>query len=128
MMKRSILILCVFLFWAGCSVETPETSTTIYITKVISDPPGARIELDDDYIGVTPLEIQWEVLKSNRTLTSDHEIRALPTAPGQYVQTKSFIYFSWNAPVAPKTIFFDMHLGPVFPPYPTITIDDDPFE
>jgi hypothetical protein len=83
-------------------------------TTVISDPPGARIELDNEYLGTTPLQIEWDVyhISGKRRLSHSHVLCALPTQAGHYVQTKRFDY----ADIAPKTIFFDMRLGPVLRP------------
>ena len=86
----------------------------VFTTNVVSEPPGARIELDGDYIGDAPLEIQWEGLSYNKVFTRDHIIKALPIHAGQYVQSKSFYGRSWvqteRSPI-PKTIFFDMNLA-----------------
>ena len=81
------------------------------ITKVTSDPSGARIEVNEDYLGVTPLEIQWNKLSDTRVITgsyTQHKVVALPIYQGQYVQTK-WIY----GDRIPKTIFFDMSLHPM---------------
>ncbi|MCP4611797.1 MAG: hypothetical protein GY845_24100 [Planctomycetes bacterium] len=128
-MKKTIFIVLVFV--AGCgeaaktshinrafldSLEAGEVKI-MYTTKVISDPPGARIELDDDYIGDAPLEIEWEVW-SDLIFVRDHELRALPIYQGHSTQTK---YFSGSDDgkykelydTVPKTILFDMRLGPI---------------
>ena len=94
--------------------RTPSTIT--YTTKVISEPHGARIELDGDYIGDTPLEIQWDGWSMNGLFTRDHEVKALPIYEGQYVQRKFFrggLLFRGSRDPVPKTIFFDMNLAPV---------------
>lgn len=88
----------------------------MYVTKVISDPPGARIELDDDYIGDAPLEIEWEGWSNNELFVRDHELRALPIYQGQYTQYKRFEGSTISkryADTVPKTIFFDMTLHPM---------------
>lgn len=78
-MKRLILVIfTVIMFLGGCECTSNHYNlagynecgeynsfydigrTETYVTKVISEPPGARIELDNDYIGDAPLEIQWE--------------------------------------------------------------------
>jgi hypothetical protein len=116
-MKKILFILVIFTL-AGCSEET-----VMHTTRVISDPLGARIELNDNYLGVTPLEFQWEVYADSNILVDDYELRALPISPGHYVQTKLLWGFIGND-VAPETIFFDMRLGPVLPPPIDVRIDD----
>jgi hypothetical protein len=91
---------------------TPENYRRIYTTKVISDPPGARIELDGDYIGDAPLEIRWEGWSANRVFYKDHTLRALPIHEGQYVQSKFFRNGVFEPrDQIPKTILFVMNLS-----------------
>jgi len=114
-MKRLLLVFGL-VFFAGCTdYGNPYTptytspQTQIYTTKVISEPPGARIELDDDYIGTAPLEIQWTGWSDSGRFRDDHIIRALPIYEGQYTQTK---FFRCGSRPIPKTILFDMNLAP----------------
>lgn len=83
---------------------------------MISEPPGARIEIDGDYVGDAPLEIQWDGWSINGLFTTDHEVKALPIYEGQYVQRKFFrggLVFRGSRDPVPKTILFDMNLVPV---------------
>lgn len=129
-MKRRILVIsAVIMFLGGCESCNPNNYNSwgynncgqynsfydqynpiTYTTKVISDPPGARIELDNDYIGDAPLEIQWEGYPATGCFTRNHELRALPIYEGQYTQYKFFDGTSLGRPKIPKTIFFDMKL------------------
>lgn len=121
----AIILLALFLISivGGCETYdtsyhsyTPESYTRTYTTKVISDPPGARIELDGDYIGDAPLEIQWEGWSSNGLFHSSHTVTALPIYEGQYVQSKYFrggLMFNDPRHPVPKTILFVMTLAPV---------------
>ena len=88
-------------FLVGCH------STAMYTTKITSEPPGARIEVNNDYIGDTPLEMNWEGYTENDSFASNYTVRALPRAPGQEVQVKTF---NWWYDKIPKHIFFDMNL------------------
>lgn len=86
--------------------NTPLQPVTI---RIVSDPPGARIEINEDYIGDAPLD--W-VAKTNPnynpgTFMIDYTIRALPTMPGHFVQEKQFK----GGDYMPKTILFVMGLG-----------------
>jgi len=110
-MKRVLICFgCVLL--AGCAAEEPggmtlDTSPSMmFTTRVTSKPSGARIELDDEFVGETPLDIEWKVYsaKANLFFKDDHVLRALPTGLGQYAQKKSYS----SGAVVPKTISFDM--------------------
>ena len=86
--------------------------------EIHSEPPGARIEVSGNYIGDTPITTTLQCAPDGRFL--EHTtIRALPTIPGQYVQSKFFdggyqYYHQLNNSV-PSRVFFDMRLGPVSP-------------
>jgi PEGA domain len=91
--------------------------------EILSDPAGARIEVNDNYVGDAPITV--EIPQRAGYFTQNTVIRALPTQGGDYVQAK---YFSGSIPDAwypetvgakrdqiPSRIFFDMRLGPVTP-------------
>jgi len=54
-----------------------------YEVEIISDPPGAKIELNDGYIGETPLDYVFNGTIGSLATTV---IRALPVASGQRVR------------------------------------------
>jgi hypothetical protein len=100
-------------------VPTPtlEQLTTRQV-EVLSEPPGARIEVNGNYIGDTPITTTLQCSPDGRFL--EHTtIRALPTVPGDYVQSKFFYGgFSYSHQLnnsIPSRVFFDMRLGPVSP-------------
>jgi PEGA domain len=91
--------------------------------EILSDPAGARIEVNDNYVGDAPITV--EIPQSGGYFTRNTVIRALPTEGGDYVQAK---YFSGSIPDVwypetvgahrdqiPSRIFFDVRLGPVTP-------------
>ena len=91
--------------------------------EILSEPAGARIEVNDNYVGDAPITV--EIPQRASYFTQNTVIRALPTEGGDYVQVK---YFSGSIPDAwypetvgakrdqiPSRIFFDMRLGPVTP-------------
>jgi hypothetical protein len=84
--------------------------------EIISEPAGARIEVNENYIGDAPITV--EIDQNGGYFTQDTVIRALPTEAGDYVQAKRF---SGNSPDVgarnriPSRIFFNMHLGPAMP-------------
>jgi hypothetical protein len=84
--------------------------------RVISQPPGARIELNNGYMGETPLSIKVSCSLDGRFLETVI-VRALPTMEGHYSQTKVFSggYTMIRNDQVPATIFFDMRLGPSNP-------------
>lgn len=88
--------------------------------QIISDPPGARIEVNQDYVGDAPITIK--VPQINGYFAQNTVIRALPTEAGDYVQTKSFIagqstmeeavsLGTWGDEI-PSRILFDTRLAP----------------
>jgi len=84
--------------------------------EILSEPPGARIEINGDYIGDAP--ITATIPCDNGQFTRTTIIRALPTQPGHFVQTKFFTgsgYRMLRNDQVPSRIFFDMRLGPVSP-------------
>ncbi len=114
-------ITCVFLAslaLVGCATMSPNTYVmdyngyTYYQYKVeiISNPPGAKIEINNDYVGDAPIT---RTVNGNWGMLADTIIRAIPTQPGQFVQTK---YLPGTQPF-PSRIYFDMSLGPVQPNY-----------
>jgi len=129
---KYFLVLLVVLGIAGCNeeqatiknVNTPLIAPSpppeiLCTTKIISDPPGARIEIDNDFKGDAPLEIQWYGARYQSEpngrifFTEEHEVKALPIYGGHFVQGKFFWSRHAGRPdEIPKTIFFDMRLGP----------------
>jgi hypothetical protein len=83
--------------------------------EIISEPAGARIEIDD-YIGNAPLSVG--IPQTDGYFKKQTVIRAIPTEPGDYVQTKLFwgtgADGSYGSKI-PSRILFDMHLGPATP-------------
>lgn len=72
--------------------------------QVVSEPAGARIEIDGDYKGVAPLTV-----KISRKRHSTLSIKAYPiTGSGNYVQTKFIDEYTDT----PKNVFFDMTIEP----------------
>jgi hypothetical protein len=87
----------------GCS--TLPSANPSGKTLIESDPPGARIEINSQYVGTTPLRVNIPRLDSNWS-TISVTIIASPINPGQQVQTK---YIASNEST-PTHVFFDMNL------------------
>ena len=90
-----------------------------YPTYIESDPPGARIEVNGEYVGTTPLQITlprmyrsaWLglLLGGQRIVSADPlTIMAYPIHSGQYTQTK---YIGMDQ-ATPRHIFFQIDLVP----------------
>ncbi len=93
--------MCVVL--SGCA--TLPTANPSGKTLIESDPPGARIEINSQYVGTTPIRVDIPRLDSGLD-TISVTIVASPVIPGQQVQTK---YIGFNEPT-PTHVFFDMNL------------------
>lgn len=113
-MRLALLILSLCLASMSCS-SPGLTGRSIQRVQILSDPPGARIEINGDYIGDAPLTVNIPTYRGRfREIT---KIRALPRRPGQYTQSKVFSGGFTMIPndAVPSRIFFDMSLGPASP-------------
>lgn len=91
---------------AACSSVSTEQKVPIVVD---SDPPGARVEANGQFIGTTPLKTEIHRYKNPQTGDwSGFAITAFPTQPGQCSQKK---VFPENAPMATH-MYFDMSLCP----------------
>ncbi|MDO8302305.1 MAG: PEGA domain-containing protein [Sedimentisphaerales bacterium] len=109
---KNVLLLVFAIGLIGCESE-PYRPTQLndtspqpnnFITTVISAPPGARIEVDNNYVGDAPVDIKWDNQSSDR-FSSSHTVKASPLYPSQQAQVKSFSL----GDKIPKTIFFDLN-------------------
>ena len=109
----------ILILLAGCHGEpTPpavsipqpvEDETVPAEVQIISDPPGARIIVNGDYVGDAPCTITVQRLVKSGYIDWNCYISALPNHPGGYVQ-------KWCITSdIPKRVFFDTRLGPVTP-------------
>lgn len=113
-MKKIIFVLCISLFLFGCGTWTRYrvvTTPTSKSTEIISTPLGAKIEINNEYIGETPLNV--EIIRKQTFIVSPAslDIVAYPSAPGQYTQKKYIAYHEQT----PRKIYFNMDLIPVSP-------------
>jgi hypothetical protein len=84
--------------------------------QILSEPSGARIEINGDYVGDAPLMVTIPCSPDGRFMETTR-IRALPILDGQYTQAKIFSggHRILKNDTVPSRIFFDMRLGPVSP-------------
>jgi hypothetical protein len=95
-MKNKALILLITILFTGCAS---------YTVQVISSPPGAKIEVNNGYVGDAPLDIKLTGGALNRRFTELTIIRATPSEKGQ-TQSKIFGY----SEKIPEKIYFDTDL------------------
>ena len=110
------------LLLAGCATETTNPpqhaergpdGTIAYKVEVESSTPGARIEVNDDYIGKTPLTLTIFGDKDgtfHNFGSKDYIIRAFPVTTNQFPQTKVFRTGGWFSEEdrIPGRIYFDL--------------------
>jgi hypothetical protein len=117
--KFSVLGACALLIIAGCAstsqdVEKGPGGTIAYLVQVESSEPGARIEVNNDYIGKTPLKLK---IFGDRDGTfhnfgsQEYVVRAFPATTNQFVQTKIFRTGGWFSQEdrIPSRIYFDLN-------------------
>lgn len=112
-MNKLIAWLLCFLL-VGCAT-TGDVSDPIHskdlMTEIVSDPPGAKIEINSEYVGEAPLTLHIQRLTNSIGWWESFSITAIPTQPGQYVQRK-FINIDQRTP---QKVYFNMYLGPATP-------------
>lgn len=95
---------------SGCSADSglPQKARA-HEVPVVSEPPGARIEMNGEYIGDTPLTIR--MLGINGRVAEDYILRALPVESGSWTQAAAYVHSKTgeSSPV-PSRIAFDMRL------------------
>jgi hypothetical protein len=74
--------------------------------EILSDPAGARIEINGDYVGDAPCTVKV-ICNGHGDLMEKFEVTALPRYPGHSVQTNWFRYHD----KAPARVFFNMSLS-----------------
>lgn len=111
-MKRAFIFVILVLFLFGCSTFSAKivNEKTAKSTEIITEPPGAVIEINHEYVGKSPLnvEITWDEWTNENIV-----IVAIPTQEGQYSQEKVIEFNSYGR--IPKRIYFNMGLHQVEP-------------
>jgi len=116
------LILCVCLLTSGCATTSiAERMEETYTFEIISEPSGAKIEINGNYIGETPLEYtvtcdidtdfyQMGMLRYRDTVLN---IYAYPMGPGYVSQSKRLVIHPLKKETIPEKVYFDMSLRPI---------------
>jgi len=108
-----LLLIAFFSVLLGCAGTpatkpnpSPSPTPTLVPTTILSDPPRARIEVDNDYVGDAPVQVNLG--RYSYYGSPGITIRATPQGSG-YVQTKFLSPFD----PLPSRIIFQMNLQPV---------------
>ncbi len=119
---NSLIVVTVILLLGGCETTPtptqistlPENQITRFSVEIISEPSGAKIEVNKNYVGETPLKIDIEGWEGTRTFIRSYSIIAHPVNAGGQMQSKWF--FGWKEPSLlygdkiPTAIYFNMNL------------------
>ncbi len=118
-MNRMLITLAVtgfVLCSSGCGTTGSITSPAVkqFSVEIISEPSGAKVEVNDNYMGETPLTINIEGWESTQTFIRKSVIVAHPVRAGGQTQVK--IFSGWHEPdktygdKIPNKIYFNMNL------------------
>jgi len=90
-MKLFFLIglLAITLIHNSCYVTSSSSTKNQFDVQIISDPPGASIEINGNYVGDAPIIVKIEGF-GDQTFIKSTEIIANPNCAEQYVQQKNF--------------------------------------
>lgn len=112
----NLLILAVLL--SACA-SVPTEDRNYKVVKIISEPSGAKIEVNGSYIGQAPTAAKVRCWPDDQVVKDKLTVTALPFAEGQYIQKKEFMGpthpFDEHHDVVPDTILFQMNLKPEVP-------------
>jgi hypothetical protein len=105
------LMASVLLFCSGCASHTHVQRPRLTV-QIVSQPKGARIEVNGQYVGDAPLTVDIEASNDGR-FWRDTIIKAYPADTG-YTQIKAFNGKSrWTiSDAVPPKIFFDTRTAP----------------
>ncbi len=112
---KFILLFTILLVLSGCTTLSVTTEGPGEKIEILSKPPGAKIEVNNDYLCDAPCNIYvqrpgfWDMEECKSLL-----VTAIPSERGHYVQKK---HLSCDDKL-PRRIFFDMRLHSVSPTEP----------
>lgn len=97
------------LLLAGCSTENltnrPKT------TEIVTDPPGARIEINDQFVGIAPINYPFQQDSSGNVLGT-YRMLASPVAPNRMAES---MWLGGKMPV-PSKLILENKRPPFVPP------------
>jgi PEGA domain-containing protein len=80
---------------------------------IVSKPIGARVQINGQYVGNTPLVVDFAVDELGHTIR-DIEVRAIAQATGAVDDVRWFPAADGNASVIPDLLDFDLNIVPVY--------------
>jgi len=88
--------------------------TIAYLVQVESSEPGARVEVNNDYVGKTPMTLKiWGDKDGtfHNFGSQEYIIRVFPVSTNQFVQTKAFRTGGWfsQEDKIPSRLYFDLN-------------------
>ena len=121
-MKRILLLpttIACTTFIVGCASGPPgaehgSQGTVAYMVQVESSEPGARIEVNNDFVGKTPMTLKiWGDKDGtfHNFGSQEYIIRVFPVSTNQFVQTKAFRTGGWFSQEdrIPSRLYFDLN-------------------
>jgi PEGA domain len=101
----------IFLICSGCASHTQVVRQRLNL-QIASQPVGAKIEVNGQYVGDAPLTVQIEASNDGR-FWKDTIIKAYPADKG-YTQIRAFNGKSrWTiSDMVPSKLFFDTRIDP----------------
>lgn len=103
----------------GCASAPPGAEhgpqgTIAYLVQVESSEPGARVEVNNDYVGKTPVTLKiWGDKDGtfHNFGSQDYIIRVFPISTNQFIQTKAFRTGGWFSQEdrIPSHLYFDLN-------------------
>lgn len=121
-MKKTVLWAaptCLALFLAACASAPPGAEhgpqgTIAYVVQLESSEPGARVEVNNDYVGKTPMTLKiWGDKDGtfHNFGSQEYIIRCFPVNTNQFVQTKAFRTGGWFSQEdrIPSRLYFDLN-------------------
>ena len=105
------------LLLAGCATDPAKEHQVV--TEIVSEPPGARIEVNGNYVGDAPVTVRLRHHPADRVVMGRVVIRATPRGNEGHVQEKVFqgpaYPFDPHRDVVPERVLFVMDLKPADP-------------
>ena len=89
-MLSGIAGITMILFLVGCETTGHSQKLDSFVAYRVSEPSGAVIEINNEYVGKTPLTVDLTGWQSTRTFARNHTIVAHPVAAGGQTQIKFF--------------------------------------
>jgi hypothetical protein len=83
-------LLALILIHNSCYVTSPLSTKNQFDVQIMSDPAGARIEINGSYVGVAPLIVKIEGFEDRTFYKNTAIIAADPTYGDECIQQKNF--------------------------------------